>query len=345
MSGTAVDSVDSRWYTYHYRGMHTTDILCLGRIYATATGRRLTTVGRHIAGHGAFFTRLDAGCGITLARAARVVQRLSDHWPEGAEWPSDIPRPAPTSPDGEPNPPAGGQGPASLSSAPAVSAAGVPARGGPDTAAPARPGAATPAASAGPAASLKRPKPEATDEPRTAPSAGPAVPAAAAGGDPAAWPLDARGHIRDVAGFARTCGVRVPETVYTTIARYADAGPRAHRWPRGRGCDTERVLRALLASGDARFRQRRARTAALAGPLAAAARHTPTHEEPAMHSDMIAATGGDLPPRTLRVAPLMHCAPCGDTYVPMPEPVDGVDPRECPVCGRELRPSDEPYRG
>ena len=217
-------------------------------------GLRLTTVGRHIAGHGAFFSRLDAGHDITTRRATRVVQRLSDRWPAGAEWPADIPRPAPTSPDGEPNPPAGGQGPASLSSAPA--SAGVPARGG--------------TTSAGPAASLKRPQNGPRTGHCTASSAGPAGPAAAAGGDPAAWPLDARGHVADEAGLAAALGVR-PHTVYTTVHRYADAGPRAHRWPRGRGCDTERVLRALLASGDARFRRRRARTAALAGPLAAAA--------------------------------------------------------------------------
>ena len=33
---------------------------------------------------------------VTVRTVDRLVQWLSDHWPEGLEWPADIPRPAPT---------------------------------------------------------------------------------------------------------------------------------------------------------------------------------------------------------------------------------------------------------
>ena len=42
------------------------------------------------------YTRLRAGADITTRRAARIAQWLSDHWPTGAEWPPDIPRPDPS---------------------------------------------------------------------------------------------------------------------------------------------------------------------------------------------------------------------------------------------------------
>ena len=32
-----------------------------------------------------------------MARAARIVQWLSDHWPADLPWPTDIPRPPPNS--------------------------------------------------------------------------------------------------------------------------------------------------------------------------------------------------------------------------------------------------------
>ena len=140
--------------------MRTTDIVHLGRIYATATGLRLTTVGRHIAQHGAFFARLDAGRDITTRRADRVVQRLSDLWPAGAVWPSDIPRPAPSG--GDSNPPAGGRSSSAVSRAPALPGAGVLAREG--------------SLSARPATSLKRLSSGARSRRKAAASAGRAAP-------------------------------------------------------------------------------------------------------------------------------------------------------------------------
>ena len=70
-------------------------IIRLIEIAATATSRRPGTVGRMVTGSGDMYGRLCRGHDITTRRAARVVQALSDTWPEGAEWPAHIPRPPP----------------------------------------------------------------------------------------------------------------------------------------------------------------------------------------------------------------------------------------------------------
>ena len=54
------------------------------------------SIGRWASGSGDFTPRLRRGHDITSRRAERIVQWLSDHWPDGAEWPSDIPRPPPS---------------------------------------------------------------------------------------------------------------------------------------------------------------------------------------------------------------------------------------------------------
>ena len=78
-------------------------------IAAQALDRSPSTVGRWAAGDGRTYDRLRRGRDITTRRASRVVQWLSDHWPAGAEWPPDIPRPAPAAsadPPAEPPAPA-----------------------------------------------------------------------------------------------------------------------------------------------------------------------------------------------------------------------------------------------
>ena len=66
-------------------------------LYATATGRTVSTVGRLVGGRGDVADRARAGT-MTIARAGRITQRLSDNWPEKLPWLADIPRPTP-SPD------------------------------------------------------------------------------------------------------------------------------------------------------------------------------------------------------------------------------------------------------
>lgn len=69
-------------------------VLFLSRRYAGARNIEMSTLGRHAAGNSKLFERLTHGR-VTIRTVDRVVQYLSDHWPEGLEWPADIPRPAP----------------------------------------------------------------------------------------------------------------------------------------------------------------------------------------------------------------------------------------------------------
>ena len=71
-------------------------LMLLGSIYAKHRGLTLSTVSTYAAGSGDFYARLKRGHDVTSRRAARVLQYLSDHWPEDLPWPAEIPRPAPT---------------------------------------------------------------------------------------------------------------------------------------------------------------------------------------------------------------------------------------------------------
>ena len=62
-------------------------------IFAARTRRRLSTVSRLATGSGETIARLQRGRTITIRRAARAFQYLSDHWPDDQEWPTEIPRP------------------------------------------------------------------------------------------------------------------------------------------------------------------------------------------------------------------------------------------------------------
>lgn len=76
--------------------MNSTSLVRVGKILAAHSGLELSTLGRKIANHGHFFTRLEEGKTITEARMGRAFQRLSDRWPPDLEWPPDIARPEPT---------------------------------------------------------------------------------------------------------------------------------------------------------------------------------------------------------------------------------------------------------
>ena len=70
-------------------------------IFAAERGQTLATVSTYAAGAGGLYARLERGHDITTRRAARIAQWLSDHWPEDAVWPPDIPRPPPAAEKGE----------------------------------------------------------------------------------------------------------------------------------------------------------------------------------------------------------------------------------------------------
>ena len=67
--------------------------MILIEMLAAAKRRSPHTIGRLASGSGDFYARLSAGHDLTVRRSSRVTQYLSDHWPEGVEWPDGIPRP------------------------------------------------------------------------------------------------------------------------------------------------------------------------------------------------------------------------------------------------------------
>ena len=75
--------------------MDITKIAYLIELLAEYRSRSPHTIGRLVAVSGDFYQRLKDGRDITFGRANRVVQNLSDIWPDDLEWPADIPRPVP----------------------------------------------------------------------------------------------------------------------------------------------------------------------------------------------------------------------------------------------------------
>ena len=221
----------------------------LARIVADARGVSLWRIGHLAAGRGSFFVDIAAGQrSCTVSTYDRVLQWFSDHWPADLEWPSDIPRPDP-SPD-----------------SPAAEAASI---------------------------SISTPETEITD-PLAAVEA--AMERQGAAMDRADWDA-ARAAGAEVLAAGGVLGddgqIACPEalclalgisrsTYQHVIAQYANGGPREGDEPRRlapsalglpRQSTTERMLRALVVAGDARFRtrvERAAQTAELAqrlGPL------------------------------------------------------------------------------
>ena len=82
----------------------TQHIIALIEMLAAATNRTETTISRLCSGHGLTSRRLRDGRDITIARAQRIVQWLSDHWPDAdpdCRWPHHLverPAPSPDSP-------------------------------------------------------------------------------------------------------------------------------------------------------------------------------------------------------------------------------------------------------
>lgn len=74
--------------------MNAESIMMLCEVYAAERKLTLSTVSTYAAAAGDFYARLKRGHDLTTRRAARVVQWFSDNWPEGVDWPGDIPRPA-----------------------------------------------------------------------------------------------------------------------------------------------------------------------------------------------------------------------------------------------------------
>ena len=205
--------------------MDSESILRLADLLGAHRGWSRATVSTYATGSGDALDRLVRGHDITTRRAARIVQWLADHWPAGAEWPVDIPRPDPTP--------------------------GAPAT---------EPDESTPAPAAEALAwfetALSRKvdlmlTPE--DEDDVAREARwrelRAIDEQMLG---AGLRLEPRGQIAVPELLCRVLGVR--RYVYDdTVRRYADGRPGTR--PRA-GSDCERVLTALVAARDVRFRRR-----------------------------------------------------------------------------------------
>ena len=76
--------------------MQETTLIGLAQNFAGSRQISLSRVGFLAANDGKFFDRIRAGGTCTLRTAERVVQYLSNHWPEDLDWPPDIPRPEPS---------------------------------------------------------------------------------------------------------------------------------------------------------------------------------------------------------------------------------------------------------
>lgn len=63
--------------------------------YEAATGISMPTIGRRAMNDNTVLARLAAGQGFTVKTYDRLIAWLSENWPDGADWPADVPRPAP----------------------------------------------------------------------------------------------------------------------------------------------------------------------------------------------------------------------------------------------------------
>lgn len=77
------------------------DIITLASRYIETCGRQVSIdrISTVVFGSGTKMRRMIAGTSEVMADVGeRAIQWFSDHWPDAAEWPADIPRPAPTNP-------------------------------------------------------------------------------------------------------------------------------------------------------------------------------------------------------------------------------------------------------
>jgi len=79
--------------------MHYSDLITLAETLGSFLGKSEATISNYCAGHARFFSRLRDGKGCTVATFHAVSQWFSDQWPEDLEWPAEIPRPRPSSPE------------------------------------------------------------------------------------------------------------------------------------------------------------------------------------------------------------------------------------------------------
>ncbi len=70
-------------------------ILTLARAYSKARNISMARTSSLVRSYGGFLKRLEEGGDCRTRTYNHCLKWFSDHWPEGLDWPSDIPRPAP----------------------------------------------------------------------------------------------------------------------------------------------------------------------------------------------------------------------------------------------------------
>jgi len=73
------------------------NLLTVARKYAELEGVGLSTVSSRAFDDGKKLAAIEGGADIQVRRLERAMQWFSDHWPDGGAWPSDVPRPSPSS--------------------------------------------------------------------------------------------------------------------------------------------------------------------------------------------------------------------------------------------------------
>lgn len=79
-------------------------LLRLADLFSAASGLAETTISSRCFTDGKRLAAIRGGSDVGARRLARAVQWFSDHWPAGAAWPADIPRPAPPTPANDTGP-------------------------------------------------------------------------------------------------------------------------------------------------------------------------------------------------------------------------------------------------
>ncbi len=68
-------------------------LLSVAKAYARFEGIEMHTVSSRAFGDGKKLGAIETGSDIQVRRFEKTMQWFSDHWPDGAEWPSGVARP------------------------------------------------------------------------------------------------------------------------------------------------------------------------------------------------------------------------------------------------------------
>lgn len=68
-------------------------LLSVADAYIAATSIKEVTLSHRLFGDSKKLTALREGADITVSRFNAAMTWFSDGWPDGAEWPADVPRP------------------------------------------------------------------------------------------------------------------------------------------------------------------------------------------------------------------------------------------------------------